>query len=110
MTTLASSKRFGTSYEDQKNHAWGANRAALANVSDWVGKRVGIAGYGSIGRQGEFLLFETFVSPSPRSFTPVHVFPLPVILTLGPLNFSCPCFLRSGSYHPCIHGQPALNR
>ncbi|KIV95626.1 hypothetical protein PV10_03256 [Exophiala mesophila] len=51
MTTLASSKRFGPLYEDQKNHAWGANRAALANVSDWVDKRVGIAGYGSIGRQ-----------------------------------------------------------
>lgn len=57
LTTLASSRGFGTLYEDQKNHAWGANRAALANSSDWVGKRVGIAGYGSIGRQGELLSF-----------------------------------------------------
>lgn len=63
MTTLASSRGFGTLYEDQKNHAWGANRAALANSSDWVGKRVGIAGYGSIGRQGEFLSFQTSLIP-----------------------------------------------
>jgi phosphoglycerate dehydrogenase-like enzyme len=51
MTTLASTKHFTTTYEQQKSHTWGRNDAHLQSARDWVGKRIGIAGYGSIGRQ-----------------------------------------------------------
>lgn len=50
---LASSKNFITTYENQKKHHWGSqtHRDMYSSQTDWVGKRVGIAGYGSIGRQ-----------------------------------------------------------
>jgi len=52
-TSLAASKHFAIAYEWQKKHQWGGEELkVLAEGTDWVGKRVGIAGYGSIGRQG----------------------------------------------------------
>ncbi|OAL35235.1 hypothetical protein AYO20_05489 [Fonsecaea nubica] len=53
MTTLVLSRRYATEYEWQKQHHWGTGREMLIDGTDWVGKTVGIAGYGSIGRQVE---------------------------------------------------------
>ncbi|KAJ9628289.1 uncharacterized protein PV06_01268 [Exophiala oligosperma] len=51
MTTLVASRHYALEYEWQKQHHWGqADRMKLTGT-DWVGKTVGIAGYGSIGRQ-----------------------------------------------------------
>ena len=55
MTTLVASKHFTILYESQKEHHYGAQDKHIRETEDWVGKRVGIAGYGSIGRQGECL-------------------------------------------------------
>lgn len=55
MTTLVASKKYALTYEWQKEKQWGPDRQLLMGATDWVGKTVGIAGYGSIGRQGEFL-------------------------------------------------------
>ena len=55
MNTLAFSKQYNSSYELQKQHIWGKNHYHASQRHDWVGKRVGIAGYGSIGRQGKRL-------------------------------------------------------
>lgn len=55
LTTLAASRKYSIQYEWQKDHDWSTKRALLADTTDWVGKRVGIAGYGSIGRQGEII-------------------------------------------------------
>jgi len=57
MTTLVSSKSYHLEHEWQNHHHWGVERRQLGSVSDWVGKRVGIAGYGSIGRQGQSVTF-----------------------------------------------------
>jgi phosphoglycerate dehydrogenase-like enzyme len=54
MTALASTKHFGTTWEWQKERVWGGNGMHLEKGRDWVGKTVGVLGYGSIGRQGGF--------------------------------------------------------
>ncbi|USW54640.1 Putative D-isomer specific 2-hydroxyacid dehydrogenase, NAD-binding domain-containing protein [Septoria linicola] len=54
LTALAQSHGYNQLYELQKKRQWGDKRAAASNynnVRDWVGRRVGILGYGSIGRQ-----------------------------------------------------------
>ena len=51
MTTLASTKHFTTTWENQRRHLWERNDMQLRGARDWVGKTVGVAGYGSIGRQ-----------------------------------------------------------
>ncbi|EXJ88461.1 hypothetical protein A1O1_05391 [Capronia coronata CBS 617.96] len=51
LTTLVASKHYATQYEWQKQHRWATDRSELRGTTDWVGKTVGIAGYGSIGRQ-----------------------------------------------------------
>ncbi|KIW56465.1 hypothetical protein PV05_05124 [Exophiala xenobiotica] len=52
MTTLVASRQYATEYEWQKQHYWGQREKRDLVGTDWVGKTVGIAGYGSIGRQG----------------------------------------------------------
>ncbi|EMD94500.1 hypothetical protein COCC4DRAFT_148497 [Bipolaris maydis ATCC 48331] len=49
MMDLVHSHSFTKLYENQKKKVW--NQSVGMNVSDRVGKRVGILGYGSIGRQ-----------------------------------------------------------
>lgn len=54
MTALVQSHGYTQLYELQKKHQWGDKRAAhprYNNVRDGVGRRIGILGYGSIGRQ-----------------------------------------------------------
>ncbi len=50
MMDLVHSHKYTALYDLQKERVW--NQRAGMNVSDRVGKRVGILGYGSIGRQG----------------------------------------------------------
>jgi phosphoglycerate dehydrogenase-like enzyme len=53
MNWLVSSRKYVNSYESQKSHLW--DKAAYkAGIHDQVGKKVGILGYGSIGRQSTF--------------------------------------------------------
>ena len=51
MMDLVHSHQFPKLYDLQKEKTW--NQRAGSDVSDRVGKRVGILGYGSIGRQGK---------------------------------------------------------
>jgi len=71
MMDLVHSHNFPRLYDLQKEKKW-AQKEGM-DVSDRVGKRVGILGYGSIGRQGEFDPFSNrlFVSVGiGRSQTP----------------------------------------
>jgi len=52
MMDLVHSHNYTKLYDLQKKKTW--NQRAGMNVSDRVGKRVGILGYGSIGRQGAY--------------------------------------------------------
>lgn len=52
MTALVHSHHYNETYEQQKEHYWGGF-ARSSMIYDKVGQRVGILGYGSIGRQGE---------------------------------------------------------
>jgi phosphoglycerate dehydrogenase-like enzyme len=51
MMDLVHSHSFPKLYDFQKQKSWKQKEGM--SVSDRVGKRVGILGYGSIGRQGE---------------------------------------------------------
>ncbi|OQN97244.1 hypothetical protein B0A48_16786 [Cryoendolithus antarcticus] len=53
MTALVQSHKYKQLYELQKEHRWGKTGAGddYHNVRDWVGRRIGVLGYGSIGRQ-----------------------------------------------------------
>ena len=53
MTALVASHKYKTLYELQKQHAWGKTGMEddYHNVEDMVGRRLGVLGYGSIGRQ-----------------------------------------------------------
>ncbi|KAL4893254.1 hypothetical protein BDV59DRAFT_177882 [Aspergillus ambiguus] len=51
MNWLVASRKFVSTYESQKKHEWGAPMDYMTGMSDQVGKKVGILGYGSIGRQ-----------------------------------------------------------
>ena len=55
LTTLALSKHFLMTCKWQEEHNWTNDKGVFMTDTDWVGKRVGIAGYGSIGRQGRWL-------------------------------------------------------
>jgi hypothetical protein len=52
MMDLVHSHKFPKLYDLQKEKTW--KQAVGMGISDRVGKRVGILGYGSIGRQGKF--------------------------------------------------------
>lgn len=56
MTTLALSKNYNFIHENQKRHKWDGRGVGLLKRKDWQGRTVGIAGYGSIGRQGKLLI------------------------------------------------------
>ncbi|PLB37124.1 D-isomer specific 2-hydroxyacid dehydrogenase family protein [Aspergillus candidus] len=51
MNWLISSRKFITTYENQKKHHWDSITSYMNGMHDQVGKAVGILGYGSIGRQ-----------------------------------------------------------
>lgn len=55
MNWLAASKQFVRTYENQKQHIWGGVDEYMHGLHDQVGKKVGILGYGSIGRQSTSL-------------------------------------------------------
>lgn len=55
MSALVLSKSYNKMHELQKEHKWGKARQDFPEPTDWVGMRVGIAGYGSIGRQSRSL-------------------------------------------------------
>lgn len=55
MNWLVSSRNYVSTYEAQKQHRWGQVEEYLHQFHDQVGKKVGILGYGSIGRQSMFL-------------------------------------------------------
>jgi phosphoglycerate dehydrogenase-like enzyme len=55
MSTLVISKHYKKLYQLQQEHKWGKVPQDLPVPIDWVGKRVGIAGYGSIGRHSKYL-------------------------------------------------------
>jgi phosphoglycerate dehydrogenase-like enzyme len=48
---LAASRKWSIVYENQKKHIWGKNEEFAKGTQDNVGKKLGILGYGSIGRQ-----------------------------------------------------------
>ncbi|CAG7982609.1 unnamed protein product [Penicillium nalgiovense] len=50
MNWLVSSRKYAKGYEAQKSHLWDRS-AYKPGIHDQVGKKVGILGYGSIGRQ-----------------------------------------------------------
>jgi phosphoglycerate dehydrogenase-like enzyme len=54
MMDLVHSHSYTKLYDNQKNKIW--DQKVGMNVSDRVGKRVGVLGYGSIGRQGTLLV------------------------------------------------------
>lgn len=62
MMDLVHSHSYTKLYENQKRKVW--DQKVGMNVSDRVGKRVGILGYGSIGRQG---MFDMFLQPLQNS-------------------------------------------
>ncbi|OJJ31230.1 hypothetical protein ASPWEDRAFT_688857 [Aspergillus wentii DTO 134E9] len=51
MNWMVASRKFIESYEAQRAHRWASVNEYFDGLSDQVGKRVGILGYGSIGRQ-----------------------------------------------------------
>jgi phosphoglycerate dehydrogenase-like enzyme len=48
---LVASREYNITYENQKKHIWGSVDLYSHGTQDHVGKKVGILGYGSIGRQ-----------------------------------------------------------
>ncbi|KAL4752180.1 hypothetical protein BDW72DRAFT_202575 [Aspergillus terricola var. indicus] len=48
---LVASRKYNITYENQKKHVWGSSDVYAHGIQDHVGKKLGILGYGSIGRQ-----------------------------------------------------------
>ena len=49
MTALVHNHNYNSMYESQKKHAW--ERGTAFSLKDLVGQRLGVLGYGAIGRQ-----------------------------------------------------------
>ena len=50
MTALVHHHKYNSTYESQKLHKW--DRSSAFNIRDFYGQKVGVLGYGAIGRQG----------------------------------------------------------
>jgi phosphoglycerate dehydrogenase-like enzyme len=61
MTTLVQSHRYNALYELQKKHVWDRGEGSNG-IRDLAGQRLGVLGYGSIGRQGE-LRVKSWIGP-----------------------------------------------
>jgi phosphoglycerate dehydrogenase-like enzyme len=53
MNWLVASRKYVKTYEGQKEHQWLDKSHFMHGMHDQVGKKVGILGYGSIGRQSK---------------------------------------------------------
>ena len=53
MNWLVSSRNYDKTAAWQREPVWGDNKEFMGMLQDHIGKRVGILGYGSIGRQGK---------------------------------------------------------
>lgn len=51
MTALVQTHNYNKLHELQKQRKWGGGKDSFRNVRDMVGRRLGVLGYGSIGRQ-----------------------------------------------------------
>ena len=60
MTALVHSHRYNLLHDLQKEQRWD-RQDALTQVRDMVGQRIGILGYGGIGRQGEKMANTTYI-------------------------------------------------
>jgi phosphoglycerate dehydrogenase-like enzyme len=58
---LSASHKEKQMVEWQKNHIWGKG-SDLGTVRDGVGQRLGVLGYGAIGRQGKYFLGSHFLA------------------------------------------------
>ncbi len=76
MTALAHAHQYSALYELQQQHTWGSHAPFASTVSDMAGQRIGILGYGSIGRQVgrvaqalgmDVIAFTTTARPTPES-------------------------------------------
>lgn len=61
MNWLVASREYNITYENQKKHIWGSVNLYSHGIQDHVGKKVGILGYGSIGRQSMRFPLSPFV-------------------------------------------------
>jgi hypothetical protein len=97
MNWLVSSRKYVKGYEAQKSHLW--DRAVYKpGIHDQVGKKVGILGYGSIGRQSMF---------HPWSLVTSCKFHKTENTTL--ITDSCPRLTRLRYDGPRIHGYSTPN-
>lgn len=73
MNWLVHSRKYVYMYEGQRKHEWrDSNSGYFQGVHDQVGKRVGILGYGSIGRQSKS---SRFLSTYSYRYTLVNTYP-----------------------------------
>jgi hypothetical protein len=76
MNWLVSSRKHSLSYEAQKLHVWEDKAPYTKGIHDQVGKKVGILGYGSIGRQSMFhprYVYTTIIKEPKLSFPQLPV-------------------------------------
>ena len=64
MNWLVASRQYARLYEAQKEHRWDDKGPYILRSHDQAGKKVGILGYGSIGRQSMYPQTTIFRLPS----------------------------------------------
>ncbi len=62
MQLLAHNHKEKLMLEWQRNHVWGNHDVIHGSMRDFVGQRLGVLGYGAIGRQSIFPLLVNYVS------------------------------------------------